>query len=62
MIWPNKIISVFRETGLKILGRIGIYIFSFFFFSEKIFLCILKGEIPFQMIKIISFSENLKNN
>ena len=33
---PNKKISVFRVTGLKILGRVGTYSFSNFFFLEKI--------------------------
>ena len=32
---PNKEISVFRVTGLKILGRVGIHIFLNSFFSGK---------------------------
>ena len=30
---PNKKISVFRVTGLKILGRVGTHIFFIIFFS-----------------------------
>ena len=30
---PNKKISVFRETGLKILGRVGIHNFFNYYFS-----------------------------
>ena len=32
---PNKKISVFWVTGLKILGRVGTHIFFYFFFSGK---------------------------
>ena len=41
-----KKISVFRVTGLKILGRVGNHIFfDYFFFSGKnTILCILKGN------------------
>ena len=36
MVRPNKNISVFRVTGLIILGRVGTYVFiSFIFFLEK---------------------------
>ena len=62
LIRPNKNVSVFRVTGLKILGRVGSHIF-FYFFSEKKneILCILKGNTPFKMHKIsFFFSENLK--
>ena len=53
---PNKKISVFLVTGLKILGRVGTHIFFLFFFLEKnIILCILKGIWPFKMHKIIFF-------
>ena len=48
-IWvlrPNKEISVFRVTGLKILGRVGTPFFP--------------TDIPFKMHKIIYFPENLK--
>ena len=43
-----KKISVFRETGLKISGRVGrhTYIFSLFFSGKNIFLFILKGILP----------------
>ena len=33
----KKRISVFRVTGLKILGRVGTYIFLFFFSGKKIY-------------------------
>ena len=44
---PNKKISVFRVTGLKILGRVGTHIFLIIIFSWKkiIILCILEGKI-----------------
>ena len=46
LIRPNKKISVFRVTGIKILGRVGTHIFLIIFFLEKnINLCILKGKI-----------------
>ena len=35
LIWPNKKISVFRETDLKILGRVGTHIFLIIFLLEK---------------------------
>ena len=62
LVRPNKKISVFRETGLKILGRVGTHIFFNNFFGGKkyIILCILKGILPFKMHKIIFFPENLK--
>ena len=34
--------------------------FIFVFSGKKLILCILKGELPFKMHKIIFFSENLK--
>ena len=54
---PNKKISVFRVTGLKILGRIVTHIFfnHFFFWKKYIILCILKGISPFKMHKLIYF-------
>ena len=55
LLRPNKKISVFLVTGLKILGRVGTH-----FFSGIFFLCILEGEMPFKMHKIILFPENLK--
>ena len=63
LIWPNKIISVFRVTGLKILGRFTalIFIFIYFFLEERI-LCILKGSSPFKMHKIIYFSRKPEKN
>ena len=64
VIRPNKKkMSVFRGTGLKILGRVGIQIFVNFFSVKNIILCILKGISPFKMHKIIYFfPENLKKN
>ena len=50
----NKKISVFRITGLKILGRVDTHI-SFFFSGKNIILYILKGILPFKMYKNISF-------
>ena len=58
-IRPNKKISVFRVTGLKILGRVGrhtYYFLIFFSWKKIIILCILKGILPFKMHKIIFFS------
>ena len=56
---PNKEISVFRVTGLKILGRVGIHNFFnyFFFWKRNIILCIMKGISPFKMHEIIFFSQ-----
>ena len=46
---PNKKVSVFRVTGLKILGRVGTHIFlKYFLLKKKIFFCILKGNSPFK--------------
>ena len=36
LLRPNKKISVFLVTGLKILGRLGTHIFLIIFFLEKI--------------------------
>ena len=43
--------------GLKILGSVGT-----FFFLEKNILCILKGEMPFKMHKIIFFPRKPEQN
>ena len=52
---------MFRVIGLKILGRVGSHnFFDYFFLEKNIILCILKGEMPFKMHKIIFFPENLK--
>ena len=62
-IRPNKKISMFRVTSLKIFGRVGTLIFFFYylyFLEKSMILCILKGFLPFKMHKIIFFSENLK--
>ena len=59
---PNKKISVFWVTGLKILGRVDTHFFKLFFILEKyIILCILKGISPFKMHKIIFFPEKMKH-
>ena len=50
----KQIISVFRVTGLKILGRVG----TKKIFSEKIY-NFMHFERPFKMHKIIFFPENL---
>ena len=53
-IRPNKKNKFVSVTGLKILGRVGTNIFLIIFFSGKnIILCILKGEMPLKMHKII---------
>ena len=60
-VGPNEKISVFRVTGLKILGRVGTHICFYYFFPGKnIILCILKGKMPFKMLKKIP--ENLKKS
>ena len=58
LVRPRKKVSVFQVTGLKILGRVGIHIF--FLEKNNTILCILKGEMPFKMHKIVFFPENLK--
>ena len=40
---PNKKISVFRVTGLKILGRVGTHIFLFL---EKIYILSVSEKLP----------------
>ena len=62
IVRPNKIISVFRVTGLKILGKVGTLILLYFFLGKTIILCILKGILPFKMYKIIYFSRKPKKN
>ena len=50
---------MFRVTGLKIIGRVGIHIFCKKKNSEKnLILCILKGISPFKLHKISFFPEN----
>ena len=60
LLKPNKKVSVFRVTGLKILGREGILFLIKNFSGKNMLLCILKGISPFRMHKIIFFPENLK--
>ena len=64
MIWPNKKISVFQFTGLKVLGRVGTHIFFSIFSSGKNINNFIHFErhfiSPFKMHKIIFFPENLK--
>ena len=56
-----KNISVFRVTGLKILGfGKHSYFLNIFFWKKNIILCILKGKMPFKMHEKIFFQENLK--
>ena len=55
-----KKIGVFRVTGLKILGRVGTHMF--FLEKKNIILCILKGNSPFKMHKIIFFSIKPEKN
>ena len=56
-----KKISVFRVTGLKILGRVGTHIFFNYFFSGKnIILCILKGIRRSKCIKLYIFQESFQ--
>ena len=56
----NKKISVFRVTGLKILGMVGTHSFLNYILKKIKMLCILKGILPFKMHIIIFFPENLK--
>ena len=44
---PNKKISVFQVTGLKI--EVGYAHFFIFFLEKNIITCILKGIWPFKM-------------
>ena len=61
MLRPNKKISVFRVTVLKILGRVGTHIFlNYFFFWKNVILCFLKGISPFKMHKLYFFKKNMK--
>ena len=48
---------MFQVTGLKNLGKVGRHIF---FSEENKILCILKGEMPFKIHKIIFLPEYLK--
>ena len=48
--------------GLKILGRVGKYIFKLFFLEKNVILCTLKAISPFKMHKKIFFPENLKKS
>ena len=49
---PNKKISVFRITGLEILGRVGTQIFIYLFFSgKKIIFMYFEGHFAFQNAK-----------
>ena len=51
---PNKKISVFRVTGLKILGRVGTHIFFIIFFLE------IKIILSYHIIIIIGFLINVQ--
>ena len=62
-IRPNKKISVFRVTGLKILGRVGTQVFfKLNWGGGVIILCILKGISPFKMHNIIIVSRKPEKN
>ena len=50
--------SVFRVTGLKVLGRVGTHIY--FFLEKKYNFMHFEGISPFKMHKIIFFPDNLK--
>ena len=52
--------SVFRVTGLKILGRVGTHMFFFIFFWKKYNLMHFERQSPFKMHKIIHFPEILE--
>ena len=56
-IRPNKKISLFLVTSLKKFGMIGTHLKKKIL-EKNIILCILKGEMPFKMHKIIFFSRN----
>ena len=60
LIRPNKKISEFRVTGLRILGRVDTFFLIISFSRKTIILCILNGISPFKMYKIIFFPESLK--
>ena len=62
LLRPNTKINVFRVTGLKILGRVGIHIFfSNYLLSWKKYNFIhFERHFAFQNAKIIYFPENLK--
>ena len=59
---------VFRVTGLKILGWVGIHNYLIIFFSGKKYdfihferhFAILKAILPFKKHRIIFFPDNLK--
>ena len=44
------------------LGRHTYHFLILFFLEKKIILCILKGILPFKLLKIIFLSENLKKS
>ena len=55
LLRPNKKISVFLVTGLKILGRVGTHFFLEFFFYS-----FWKAKCLSKCIKLYFFPENLK--
>ena len=59
VIRPDKTIPVFRVTQPYLNLQVKPRIF-FRFFGKNIILCILKGEMPFKMHKIIFFSRKNK--
>ena len=61
LIRPNKNVSVFRVTGLKMLGRVGSHIFFYFFSEKKNNFMHFERRVTFQNASnFIFFSENLK--
>ena len=58
----NKAKSVFRVTGLKILGWVGTHIFIFSFEKKNIIFCILKGILLSSCIQFYFFQKHEKNS
>ena len=57
----NKKISVFRVTGLKILGRLGTHSFVVFFSGKNYNFMHFERHFAFQIHKIIFFSRKTVN-
>ena len=47
-IRPNKKISMFRVTGLKILGRVGTHFFNYFFSGKMYYFLHFEWRFAFQ--------------
>ena len=63
-IWPNKKISVFRVTGLNILGRVGTHIFykKNLKKKQKHNFMHFERHFAFKMHKVIFFLRKPKTN